>query len=124
MADEIVAHARREVPNECCGVVAGRDEAATRLFPATNSEQSPYRYNIDSRELLKIHREIEDNDWELMVIYHSHTHTPAYPSPTDLSLAGYPDAHYLLVSLASEPPDVRAYRIVDRAVTQEPLDLV
>ncbi len=121
MVDEIVAHAREENPDECCGVIAGRDGTATRLFKAENAEHSPFRYNIGSRELLRIYREIDENDWDLLVIYHSHTHTPAYPSPTDLNLAGYPDAFYLLVSLAAEPPDVRAYRIRDGAVSEEPL---
>ncbi len=121
MLVEIVAHARQQDPDECCGVVAGSNGVATKLFKATNSEHSPYRYNIDSRELLTIYREIDANDWEMMVIYHSHTHTPAYPSPTDLNLAGYPDAYYLLVSLASGPPDVRAYRIVDGAVSEDTL---
>lgn len=119
--DAIVAHAREEAPNECCGVIAGRDGRATKLFQAVNAERSPYRYSIDSRELLKIYREIDDNDWELLVIYHSHTHTPAYPSPTDLGLAGYPDAFYVLISLEQEPPDVRAYRIRERAVSEEPI---
>jgi [CysO sulfur-carrier protein]-S-L-cysteine hydrolase len=119
--DEIVAHAQEENPNECCGVIAGDNGVAMRLFKAVNAEHSPYRYNIDSRELLKIYREIDDNGWEMMVIYHSHTHTPAYPSPTDLSLAGYPDAYYLLVSLTWDPPDIRAYRIIDGAVSQETL---
>ncbi len=119
--DEIVAHAQEENPNECCGVIAGENGVAMRLFKAVNAEHSPYRYNIDSRELLKIYREIDDNGWEMMVIYHSHTHTPAYPSPTDLNLAGYPDAYYLLVSLTWDPPDIRAYRIIDGVVSQETL---
>jgi proteasome lid subunit RPN8/RPN11 len=121
MVDEIVAHARREVPNECCGVVAGKDGTAVKLIEAVNAEHSPYRYSIDSRELFKIHRELDDNDWDMLVIYHSHTHTPAYPSPTDLGLAGYPDAFYLLVSLAEKQPDVRAYRIRDRTVSEATL---
>lgn len=119
--DELVAHARQEAPNECCGVIAGKDGAATKLFRAENAEHSPYRYNIDSRELLRIYREIDEQGWEILVIYHSHTHSPAYPSPTDLSLAGYPDAFYVLVSLAGEPPDVRAYHIRDGAVSEEPI---
>ena len=119
--DEIVAHAQEENPNECCGVIAGENGVAMRLFKAVNAEHSPYRYNIDSRELLKIYREIDDNGWEMMVIYHSHTHTPAYPSPTDLNLAGYPEAYYLLVSLTWDSPDIRAYRIIDGAVSQETL---
>jgi proteasome lid subunit RPN8/RPN11 len=119
--EDMIAHAGEEAPNECCGVIAGKDGAATKLFRAENAEHSPYRYNIDSRELLRIYREIDEHGWEILVIYHSHTHTPAYPSPTDLSLAGYPDAFYLLVSLADEPPDVRAYRIRDGAVSEEPI---
>ena len=119
--DEIVAHAQEENPNECCGVIAGENGVAMRLFKAVNAEHSPYRYNIDSHELLKIYREIDDSGWEMMVIYHSHTHTPAYPSPTDLNLAGYPEAYYLLVSLTWDSPDIRAYRIIDGAVSQETL---
>jgi proteasome lid subunit RPN8/RPN11 len=121
MIDTIVAHARAEAPNECCGIIGGADGEAKKLVKATNAEHSPYRYNIDSRELLQIYRELDEHGWEIFVIYHSHTHTPAYPSPTDLRLAGYPDAYYLLVSLAQEPPNVRAYRIRDGAVTEEPL---
>lgn len=119
MIQEIIAHARAERPDECCGLIAGSDGRTRKLFKAVNAEHSPYRYSIDSRELLRIHREMDDHDWETLVIYHSHTHTPAYPSPTDLRLAGYPDAHYLLVSLEAEPPDVRAYRIRNGAVTEE-----
>jgi proteasome lid subunit RPN8/RPN11 len=121
MIDAIVAHARAEAPNECCGIIGGTDGEAKKLIKATNAEHSPYRYNIDSRELLRIYRELDEQGWEIVVIYHSHTHTPAYPSPTDLSLAGYPDAFYVIVSLAQEPPDVRAYRIRDGAVTEESL---
>jgi proteasome lid subunit RPN8/RPN11 len=121
--DAIVAQAREELPNECCGIVAGQDGRATRLIKAVNAEHSPYRYNIDSRELLRIFRELDENGWEILVIYHSHTHTPAYPSPTDLSLAGYPDAFYVLVSLASDPPDVRAYHIRDGGVSEEQLQI-
>jgi [CysO sulfur-carrier protein]-S-L-cysteine hydrolase len=121
MRDQLIAHARRETPNECCGVIAGRADLPVRLIEAENAEHSPYRYSIGSRELLRIFRELDDNDLEMLVIYHSHTHTPAYPSPTDLSLAGYPDAFYLLISLEQTEPDVRAYRIVDGSVREEPI---
>lgn len=119
MLDQLIAHARREAPDECCGILAGADGRGVKLIEATNAEHSPYRYNIDSRELLRIFNDLDANGWELLAIYHSHTHTPAYPSPTDLSLAGYPDAFYVLISLEQEPPDVRAYRITDGAVREE-----
>ncbi len=119
MRERLIEHARREAPNECCGVIAGADGVPVKLIEAENAEHSPYRYSIGSRELLRIVRELDDNDWQMLVIYHSHTHTPAYPSPTDLSLAGYPDAFYVLISLEQETPDVRAYRIVDGSVREE-----
>ena len=119
MRERLIEHARQEAPSECCGVIAGADGMPVKLIEAENAEHSPYRYSIGSKELLRIVRELDENDWQMLVIYHSHTHTPAYPSPTDLSLAGYPDAFYLLISLEQEPPDVRAYRIVDGSVSEE-----
>jgi proteasome lid subunit RPN8/RPN11 len=121
MRRALITHARREAPNECCGIIAGKDGRPVRVFEAHNAEQSPYRYSIDSRELLRLFRELEENGWDLLAIYHSHTHTPAYPSPTDLSLAAYPDAYYVLISLAEAEPDIRAYRIIDGAVREEPI---
>jgi proteasome lid subunit RPN8/RPN11 len=95
-----------------------------RLYRAINAEHSPYRYSVDPKDLLRIYREADQNDWEFLVIYHSHTHTEAYPSPTDVRLAAWPDAHYVLVSLMDESqPVVRAFRIVDGAVTEEPIEL-
>ena len=110
--DEMIAHAKEEAPNECCGIIAGKDGRATKLYRAINAEASPYRYSVDTKDLLRIHREVDDNDQEFLVIYHSHTHTEAYPSPTDVRLASWPDAHYVLVSLMDEAkPAVRAFRI-------------
>jgi proteasome lid subunit RPN8/RPN11 len=123
-SDEMIAHAREDAPNECCGIIAGADGRATKLYRATNAEASPYRYSVDSKDLLRIHKEVDANDWEFMVIYHSHTHTEAYPSPTDVRLAAWPDAYYVLVSLMdAATPVVRAYRIIDGAVTEEPLEI-
>jgi len=122
--DEMIAHARGDAPNECCGIIAGKDGRPMRLYRAINAEASPYRYSVDAKDLLRIYREADRNDWEFLVIYHSHTHTEAYPSPTDVRLAGWPDAYYVLVSLMDEAkPVVRAYRIVDGAVTEEPIEL-
>ena len=122
MVEEMVAHARTDAPNEACGIIAGKDGRATRLYRAINAEASPYRYSVDTKDLLRIHKDADARDEEFLVIYHSHTHTDAYPSPTDVRLAAWPDAHYVLVSLKDEPPVVRAFRILDGAVTEEPLE--
>ena len=124
-ADQIIAHALEEDPNECCGILAGKDNRVVKLYPMTNSEKSPYRYNMDSKELFQTYREIEDNGWDLLAIYHSHTHTEAYPSATDVRLATWPDAHYILVSLMDkESPVIRAFRIVEGTVSEEPVSIV
>jgi proteasome lid subunit RPN8/RPN11 len=123
MVDEMIAHARQDLPNEACGIIAGKDGTATRLYRAINAEASPYRYSVEPKDLLRIHKDVDRRDEEFMVIYHSHTHTEAYPSPTDLRLAAWPDAYYVLVSLKDEPPAVRAYRIVEGQVAEEPLEV-
>ena len=122
--DEMIAHAREDAPNECCGIIAGKDGRPTKLYRAINAEASPYRYSVDTKDLLRIHREVDANDWEFLVIYHSHTHTEAYPSPTDVRLATWPEAHYVLVSLMDEgKPAVRAFRILDGAISEEPIEM-
>ncbi len=124
-ADDIVAHAREDAPDECCGLLAGDGERrAVRLYRMTNVEHSPYRYNVDPKELLKVYREIEDQGWELIGIYHSHTATEAYPSPTDVRLASWPGACYLIVSLADEAnPVLRGYYITDGSIAEEPISV-
>lgn len=125
LADEIVAHAREEVPNECCGILGGRDGEILRLWRATNAEHSPYRYRVDDRELFQIYREIDGNGWSLAAIYHSHVRSEAYPSPTDISLAAWPDAVYLLVSLREpEVPVLRGYHIQNGQVTEAALEVI
>ena len=121
--DEIVAHAQEEAPNECCGIIAGNgDGAAVKLFRAKNAEASPYRYSVAGDELFRINRECDANDWSFLGIYHSHTMSEAYPSPTDVRLAFWPDAYYILVSLEdAEKPVVRAFRIIDETVSEEDL---
>jgi proteasome lid subunit RPN8/RPN11 len=123
--DEMIAHAKEDAPNECCGIIAGKDGRAAKLYRAINAEASPYRYSVDTKDLLRIHREVDAADWDFLIIYHSHTHTEAYPSPTDVRLATWPDAYYVLVSLMDESqPAVRAFRILDAAITEEPIELV
>ena len=120
--DEIVAHAEEDAPNECCGIIAGNDGQAVKLFRAANAEASPYRYSVDPKDLFRIYRECEENGWSFLAIYHSHTASEAYPSPTDVKLAFWPEAYYVLVSLQdTERPVVRAFRILDGAVSEEEL---
>ncbi|MEN3309785.1 MAG: [CysO sulfur-carrier protein]-S-L-cysteine hydrolase [Micromonosporaceae bacterium] len=125
--DAIVAHARRDHPDEACGIVAGPagSDTPVRHIPMDNAERSATFYRFDAIEQLKVWREMDDRDEEPVVIYHSHTATEAYPSRTDTSFAGEPRAHYLLVS--TREPDVaeiRSFRIVDGAVTEEPVRVV
>ena len=125
--EQIVAHARRDHPDEACGVVAGPvgTDLPTRFVPMLNAARSPTFYEFDSGDLLRLYREMDDRDEEPVVIYHSHTATEAYPSRTDISLAQEPGAHYVLVS-TREPDhtDVRSYRIVDGEVTEEEVTVV
>jgi proteasome lid subunit RPN8/RPN11 len=124
--DAIVAHARRDHPDEACGVVAGPEgsDSAARLIPMENAARSMTFYEFDSQEYLRVWREMDDRDEEAVVIYHSHTATEAYPSRTDVSFAGWPQAHYLLVSTReAEQTEVRSFRIVDGVVTEEPVRL-
>lgn len=122
--DEMIAHARENAPNECCGIIAGNSGKATKLYRAKNAAESPYRYEVDTRDLVRINNDIQDNNWDFLVIYHSHTGTEAYPSETDRRLAFYPDAYYVLVSLMDEnKPVVRAFRIRDGEVIEEELQV-
>lgn len=129
--DAIVAHARRDHPDEACGVVAGTfgSDRPTRHVPMVNAAMSPTFYEFDSGDLLRLYREMDDRDEEPVVIYHSHTATEAYPSRTDVNLASEPNAHYVLVSTRdgaheSGAVDFRSYRIVDGEVTEEEVTIV
>jgi proteasome lid subunit RPN8/RPN11 len=129
--DEIVAHARRDHPDEACGVVAGADgsDQPTRLIPMVNAARSPTFYEFDSTDLFRLYRELDDRDEVPVVIYHSHTSTEAYPSRTDISLAQEPGAHYVLVSTRDGahregPVDFRSFRIIDGNVTEEEVEVI
>jgi [CysO sulfur-carrier protein]-S-L-cysteine hydrolase len=126
LADEMVAHARSELPNEACGIFGGTLEGALHTFhPARNADASPYRYNVDSQDLLRITLAIEDGGDEVAAIYHSHTMSPASPSRTDMDRASWPEAAYLIVSLKSEPPEIRAWRLAEGRPPEElPLEIV
>jgi proteasome lid subunit RPN8/RPN11 len=111
-ADALVAHARAEFPNECCGLIAGRDGAATRVLPATNAEGTPFMYVMDPREQMELMDDIDDAGEDLLAIYHSHTRSAAYPSRTDVDLAFFAEPLYVIVSLQdADQPVIRAFRL-------------
>lgn len=127
LVEAMVTHARRDHPDEACGVLAGPEgsDRPERHIPMVNAERSPTFYRFDAQEQLKVWRAMDDADEVPVVLYHSHTATEAYPSRTDVNLAAEPDAHYVLVS--TRDPDhheLRSYRITDGAVTEEPVDIV
>ena len=127
LRDAIVEHARRDHPDEACGVVAGPagSDRPARFVPMVNAARSPTFYEFDSADLLRLYREMDANDEEPVVVYHSHTATEAYPSRTDVSLAQEPGAHYVLVSTRDpRTTDFRSFRIVDGVVTEEPVEVV
>ena len=122
MYEEIVEHARAGLPNEACGVVAGEDARPVRVYRMRNAEESPVVYRFEEREQLEVFNEIEEKGWQLLAFFHSHTHTEAFPSPTDRArahwndpatgelVAAYPETSYLILSLAEERPVLRGFR--------------
>jgi proteasome lid subunit RPN8/RPN11 len=130
LADELVAHATDDLPNECCGLIAGRDGMATEVHRVVNTEPSPFFYVMDPRDQLRLMDRFEDEGLDLMAVYHSHTRSAAYPSRTDVELAFYPRTLYLIVSLAdAAAPEIRAFSIrrelpPEQAITEVPVEIV
>ncbi len=121
--DELVAHARSDAPYEVCGLLGVEADGSLHHWRITNDERSMTYYVMNPKEMLHAIRDIEDNEWQ-MVIYHSHTHTQAYPSETDIRLAPYPDAVYAIVTLQDrDHPDIRAFTIVDGTVRELPVEV-
>lgn len=129
LADQIIEHARAEFPNECCGLIAGSGDLATRVLPTTNAEGTPFMYVMDPREQMELMDAIEDAGEDLVAIYHSHTRSAAYPSKTDVELAFFAEPLYVIVSLQdSDQPVIRAFRLARSApegeqITEEPIEL-
>jgi proteasome lid subunit RPN8/RPN11 len=128
--DAMIAHARRDHPDEACGVIVGPEgsDSAERLIAMTNAERSPTFFRFDPAEQLQLYKEMDAAGEEIVVVYHSHTATEAYPSRTDISLASEPQAHYVLVSTAESPEgdgpvSVRSYRILEGTVTEEDIEV-
>jgi [CysO sulfur-carrier protein]-S-L-cysteine hydrolase len=128
--DAMIAHARRDHPDEACGVIVGPEgsDSAERLVAMTNAERSTTFFRFDPAEQLQLYKDMDAAGEEIVVVYHSHTATEAYPSRTDISLASEPQAHYVLVSTAESPEadgpiSVRSYRILEGTVTEEDIEV-
>jgi proteasome lid subunit RPN8/RPN11 len=130
LADELIAHAVADLPNECCGMIGGRGGAATSVRRATNTEASPFMYVMDPREQMQLMDALDDAGEDLLAIYHSHTRSAAFPSRTDVELAFFGQTLYLIVSLADpDSPEIRAFHLrrdqaADSAITEEPVEIL
>jgi [CysO sulfur-carrier protein]-S-L-cysteine hydrolase len=122
LVDEMVEHCMAGRPNEACGILGVARGRVVKVFRMTNAAASPVRYALDPREQFAAYRHLDENGWDLGGVFHSHTRTPAYPSPTDVRLASE-DVPYVIVSLATEPPEIRAYRIQKASWTDETGDI-
>jgi [CysO sulfur-carrier protein]-S-L-cysteine hydrolase len=124
LVEEVVTHARDEAPNECCGMISARDGEAVAVHRARNAQASPLRYEIDGRDQLRILEQIDREGLQLGAIYHSHTRSDPVPSQTDINLARlWPDPLYVIVGVAGEEDDVRAFRIRDGRVDEAALEI-
>ena len=122
LVKEIVEQGLREFPNESCGVIAAEAGIPVKVYPMANADASPVTYRLDGKEQLRVFEELDERGWDLWAIYHSHTHSEAYPSETDVRLAFYPDSRYLVLSLLDrEEPVLRCFTIVDGEITEEEL---
>ena len=128
-ADEMVKHSLKDDPNECCGILAGKSDQVLHLYRITNTANSPYRYLMDPQEFLNADLDAERNGLETLAFYHSHTHSPAYPSLTDVRMAlqsGWLDVCYVLLSLENRAdPQIRAFYIDEAgAIAEEECQVV
>lgn len=130
LLDEMVAHAKADLPNECCGILAGQDGNVLKSYRMSNVEASPFRFSMDPGELVNVDTEAGENGWDLIAIYHSHTGSEAYPSDTDVRIAIgtaelWPDVRYLLISLMNlEDPSIRIFQICAEEITEEPVEVI
>jgi proteasome lid subunit RPN8/RPN11 len=115
----MIGHAYDGYPLEACGLLVGSGSTVHRFVPCTNADASARVYSIPGVELLRAERAAEDDDLAVIGVFHSHTHSEPYPSPTDIGQAPDPEWHYVIVSLKRDAPETRSYRIVDGTVTEE-----
>ena len=111
LAEEMIQHCREGRPNEACGMLGAKAGETEKVFKMANAAQSPVRYSLEPLEQLAVYNTLDEQGWDLGGVFHSHTHTEAFPSPTDVRLASE-DVPYVIVSLATEPAEIRAFRII------------
>ncbi|MDP3786809.1 MAG: M67 family metallopeptidase [Candidatus Omnitrophota bacterium] len=120
LVEKIIAHSRKEFPNEACGILVGKDGKAEKVYEMANVDKSPSSYLMEPKEQLKIMKEIRNSELEMVGIYHSHVASEAYPSSHDVELAFYPEASYVIISLKDKRnPRIRSFKIVDGRITEE-----
>jgi proteasome lid subunit RPN8/RPN11 len=123
--DEMVEHGLAAFPNESCGLLAGKEGRPVKFFPMTNRDASPVTYRLDPKEQLHVFDALDEQGWELLGIFHTHTHSEAYPSETDRTQAFYPEAEYLVMSLSDRAdPVLRSFRIEDDEIVEQELEIV
>lgn len=121
---QILNQCRKEFPNECCGILAGRDTTVKKVYAMTNTDKSPTTYFMDAKEQLKVMKEIRNSGLEMLGIYHSHVASPAYPSAQDVKMAFYPEASYVIISLKDKNnPQIKSFRIIEGKIEEEELKI-
>jgi [CysO sulfur-carrier protein]-S-L-cysteine hydrolase len=125
MHDQIIEHARREAPRECCGVIVGPANEPRELYELTNTYEGVDFYLIEPKEIFKVYREAMDREWDIQVIYHSHPVSVAFPSARDVEHASWPESVYVICSLEDpDKPYLRAFNIVDEQISERPIELI
>ncbi len=120
LLEKMIAQSKKELPNEACGILAGKDRKIEKVYEMTNVEKSPQAYFMDAKEQFKVNKEMRSLNLEMVGIYHSHVASPAYPSAHDVELALYPEASYVIVSLKDKNnPSVRSFKIVEGRISEE-----
>jgi proteasome lid subunit RPN8/RPN11 len=123
--DLIVEHAKREVPLEACGILAGKDKTVEAIYPMKNMEESPTSFFMEPKEQLKVMKDIRNKNMEMIAIYHSHPYTRAYPSVKDVELAYYPEVSHIIISLMeSDTPQLKSYKIVEGKIEEEEIKII
>ena len=121
---EMIEHAKKESPLECCGILGGKDHTVEKAFELQNADKSPVRYSMSPQVQLKVFEEMEKEAMEMVAIYHSHTHTIPFPSETDVKLAFYPEVSSIIISLKEKDPVVKAFRIRREAIYLEEIEVI
>jgi proteasome lid subunit RPN8/RPN11 len=121
---EMLQHAKKEFPHECCGILGGRGDTVEKVFDLENAEGSPVRYSISPQEQMRVYEEMEKGAMEMVAIYHSHPQAIPFPSETDVKFAFYPDVASIIISLKEKEPLVKAFRIKKDAIYLEEMDIL